>query len=179
MCRVQAVAAELSNSLMVDQVIEIFIIPDLDLLDFVRCTETIEEVDEGKFALDCCAVRNGSQIHDFLYAGFAEHCTSGLTGSIDVGVITEDVQRVRTDSTCCNVADSRKTFAGDLVEVRDHQKKTLGSGECRGHSTGCDGAVDGASRTCFGLHFRNLYFLTEDVLSSGSCPLIDMLGHDG
>ena len=164
---------------MVDQVIEIFIIPDLDLLDLVRGTETIKEVDERKFALDCCTVCNGSQVHNFLYAGLAEHSTSGLTGSVDVGVITENVQCVGTDSTCCDVADGRKTFAGDLVKVRDHQKKALGCCESRSHSTGCDGAVNSTCCACFRLHLCNLNLLAENVLSSGSCPLIDMLRHDG
>ena len=163
---------------MVDHLIEIFIVPDLDLLDFVRSSETVEEVDERKFALDCCAVSYRSQIHDFLYTGFAEHCAAGLTCCVDVGVITEDVQSVGTYSTGCNVDDGRKTFASDLVKVRDHQKKALGSGESRGHSTGCDGAVDSACRACLGLHLSDLYFLPENILSSGSSPLIDMLRHD-
>ncbi len=94
MSRVQAVAAELGNCLVVDQVVEVFIIPDLDLLNLVGSTESIKEVDERKFALDCCAVCNGGQVHNFLYAGLAEHSTSGLTGSVNVGMITEDVQRM-------------------------------------------------------------------------------------
>ena len=161
------------------QLIEIIIIPDLDLLDLVGCTESVEEVDERQFALNCCAVSDGSQIHDFLYAGFAKHCTAGLSCSVYVRVITEDVQCMSTYAACSDVDDSRKAFTSDLVKVRDHQKKTLGSGEGGCHSTGSDRAVYSTCSTCFGLHLGNLYRLTKDVLASCGGPLIDMLRHYG
>ena len=178
-CRVQAVSAELCDCLVVDQLVEIVIIPDLDLLDFVRCTESVEEVDEGKFALNCCAVSDGSQIHDFLYAGLTEHSAAGLSCGVYVGVIAEDVQSVCTYAASCYVDDCRKAFAGDLVKVGDHQKKTLGS--CKGgcHRTGSDRAVHSTCSTSLGLHLGNLYGLTENVLASGCSPLINMLRHYG
>ena len=179
MCGVQAVVTELGDRFVVDHVVEIFIIPDLDLLDFMGGTEAVKEVDERKFALDCRAVSNGGQVHDFLYAGLAEHRAAGLTGSVDVGVVAEDVQRVGTYSTCRDVADCRKTFTGDLVKVRDHQKKTLGSREGGGHRTCGDGAVNCSSSACLGLQLRDTNLLAEDILSAGCCPLIDMLRHDG
>ena len=179
MRRVQAVSAELSDRIVVDQLIEIVIVPDLDLLDLVGCAETIEEVDERQFALYCCAVSDGSQIHDFLYAGLTEHSAAGLSCSVYVRVITEDIQCVSTYAASSDVDDCRKAFACDLVKVGDHQKKTLGSCEGGCHCTGSDRAVNRTCSTCLGLHLGNLYRLTENVLASGCSPLINMLRHYG
>ena len=179
MCRIQAVRAELCNGFVIDQIVEIVIIPDLDLLDLVRSTESVEEVDEGKLALYSCAVSDGSQIHDFLYAGFAQHSAAGLSRGIYVGVVAEDVQSVCTYAASSDVADCRKTFACDLVKVGDHQKKTLGSCEGGCHCAGSDRAVDSTCSTGFGLHLGNLYRLTEDILASCRSPLINMLRHYG
>ena len=90
MRRVQAVSAELCDRIVVDQVIEIVIVPDLDLLDLVGCAETIEEVDERQFALYCCAVSDGSQIHDFLYAGLTEHSAAGLSCPVCLAAYTSE-----------------------------------------------------------------------------------------
>ena len=144
----------------------------------MRCTESVEEVDEGKFALYCCAVSDGSQIHDFLYAGLAKHSATGLSCSVYVRVITEDVQCMSTYAASGNVDNGRKTFASDLVKVGDHQKKTLGSCEGGCHSTGSDCAVDSTSSTSLRLHLGNLNGLTKDVLTSGCSPLINMLRHN-
>ena len=179
MCGVKAVVTECLDSIQIDQILEVLIIPCLDLLDLVRGTESVEEVNERKFALYCCAVSNGSQVHNFLYGRFAKHSTAGLTCCINVGMIAEDVQGVCSDTTCGYVEDSRKTFAGNLVKVGDHKKEALRSGECGCHSTCCDCAVGCTGSTCLGLHFSNLYSCAEDVLSAGSCPFIYMLRHDG
>ncbi len=179
MSGVQAVVTECLDSIQIDQILEVFIIPCLDLLDLVGGTETVEEVDERKFALYCCAVSYGCKVHDFLYGRFTEHCAAGLTCCVNVGVITEDVQGVCCDTTCGYVEDSRKTFAGNLVKVGNHKKEALRSGECGCHSTCSDRAVGRTCSTSLGLHFSNLDSCAEDVLSAGSCPFIYMLRHDG
>ena len=50
-----------------------------NLLDFVRCTETIEEVHERNARFDGSQVSNTSQIHNFLYRAFSQHSKASLT----------------------------------------------------------------------------------------------------
>ena len=57
MCRIEAVRTELCDRVVIDQIVQIVIVPDLDLLDLVGCTESVEEVDEGKFALPFTAAQ--------------------------------------------------------------------------------------------------------------------------
>ncbi len=178
MIRVQSAVTECLDLIQIDEILQIVIIPDLNLLNLVGSTESIEEVDERKSAVNCSAVCNGSQIHDLLYRALAEHCGTGLATCIDIRVITEDVQSVGGNAAGRDVEHCRQALTCDLVDVRDHQKKSLRSGECRCHGTGYDGAVCGTCGTCLRLHLRDLYGLTEDVLASGSGPLINVLRHD-
>ena len=90
MIRVQRMFAERVYGIRIYQVFQVFVIPCLDLLDLMRGTESVEEVDERNFSLDGGAVRNRGQVHNFLYAGLAQHCTSGLTTGINVGMISEN-----------------------------------------------------------------------------------------
>ena len=90
MVRVQCMFTECIDCIHICHIFQIFVIPCFNLLDLVRCTETIEEVDERDTSFDCCQMSNRSQVHNFLYTGFAEHCTSSLTTGIDIGMITED-----------------------------------------------------------------------------------------
>ena len=179
MVRIQSVSAECVDGVMIDHLVEVLIIPHLDLLNLVRGAEAVEEVDERQAALDGCAVSNRSQIHDFLDGRLAEHRGAGLTAGINIGMITEDVQSVGSNASCGDVEHAGKTLTGDLVKIRDHQKKTLGCGEGRGHRTGGQRAVHCTGSTGLSLHFGDFDGLTEDVLSSGSRPLIDMLRHNG
>ena len=57
---IQSVLAECCNGIQISHILQILVIPGLDLLDLMRCTETVEEVDERNFALDCCQMSNGS-----------------------------------------------------------------------------------------------------------------------
>ena len=59
--------AEFSQSLLVDQRSEVFVLEHLNLLDFVRSTETVEEVQEGHAALDGSQVSYTGQVHNLLY----------------------------------------------------------------------------------------------------------------
>ena len=49
---------EFSDRIHISHILQIFVIPGLDLLDLMRCTETIEEVDERNFTLDSCQMSN-------------------------------------------------------------------------------------------------------------------------
>ncbi len=179
MIRVQSALTECVDCVVIDQIIEIFVIPHLNLLDFVRSAEAVEEVDERKASLDCSAVSDRGQIHNFLYGRLAEHCSSGLTACVHIRVIAEDVQSVGRNASCRYVEDTGKTLTGNLVQIRDHQKKTLGSSEGGSHSTCSKRTVYCTGSTGLSLHLGDLYGLAEDVLSSSCCPFINMFRHDG
>ena len=51
--RVESAVSELLSSILVEEIVESLVIPCLDLLDLVRCTETVEEVEERNSALYC------------------------------------------------------------------------------------------------------------------------------
>ena len=96
---VESSLTESFNSVHIDHFFKVVKIPDLDLLYLVRGTETVEEVKEGNAALDSCEVSDGAEVHNLLRICFSEHSETCLTASVDVGVIAEDVQRVRSDAT--------------------------------------------------------------------------------
>ena len=165
------------NSVHIYHVSQIFVIPCLDLLDLVGCTETVEEVDERDTALDSCAVSYRSQVHYFLYRRLTQHSCTGLTAGVNVGVITEDRKCVASDSTSRYIEHTRKLLTCDLVQVRDHQQKTLRSRVGSGQSTGGQRSVNSTGCTSLRLHLCNLNFLTENVLSSLGSPFICGLSH--
>ena len=84
MVRVERVLAECVNGVHIHHIFQVFIIPCLNLLDLVRCTETVEEVDKWNLSFNCSKVGNRCQVHNFLYAGFTEHGTACLTTCINV-----------------------------------------------------------------------------------------------
>jgi len=69
MLRIQRVFAETIHRIPIHHVFQIVVIPHFDLLDLVRGTETIKEVDEGHAAFQRGQVRHSAEIHDFLHAG--------------------------------------------------------------------------------------------------------------
>ena len=117
------------------------------------------------------------KVHNFLYAGFAEHCASGLTTGINIGMITENRKSMCGNCAGRNVEYARKQFAGNLVKVRDHEQKALGSGIGCGQRTGCKRTVHSTGSTGLRLHLGNLNNITENVLPTFGCPLIYMLRH--
>ena len=177
MVGVQCASAELIDCIHIDHVSQILVIPDSNLLDLVRSTESVEEVDERNSAFDCCKVSNRSQIHDFLYAGLAEHCETGLTACHNVGLIAEDGQSVACQGTSGNVEHAGEQLACDFVHVRDHQQKSLRCSVSGSQCTSVQRTVNCTGCTGFRLHFLNLYFRTENVLSSLCRPLINVVCH--
>ena len=147
----------------VDHILEVFVVPSLDLLDLVGGTEAVKEVKNGHSALDSRKVSNGAEVHDLLRVGLSQHCKSGLTACVYVGMIAENVQRMGSNAACGNVDNAGQQLAGDLVHVGDHEQQTLGCSVGGGERTGCKRAVNGACGACLGLHFHNLYSLAEDV----------------
>ena len=179
MLRVQSVAAEGCDGVPVDELCEHVVVPDFDLLDLVRSTETVEEMHEGDTALDGGKVSDSAEVHALLNGVGAKHGKTGLAAGHDVGVVAEDVQRVARDAAGGDVEDAGSLLTGDLVHVRDHQEKALRSRVSRGESTGGNGAVDGTGGTGFGLQFGDTDGLAEEVLHTVCGHLVSDLGHGG
>ena len=177
MLRVQSVSTELRNGIHVAHFLEVSVVPELNLLDLMGGTETVEEVEERNLALDCCEMSNGGEIHNFLRVGLRHHGETGLTARIHVAVVTEDVQGLRSNATCGYIENTRELLGSNLVHIRDHQKKTLRCGKCGGDSTGSKGTVNGTCSAGFGLHLGNFNRVAEDVLAAFRRPLVDGIGH--
>ena len=175
--RVQSACTELFHSLHVDQIGEIFVIPDLDLLDFVGGAETVEEVEERHSALDGCEVCNRAEVHDFLNVGLAQHGETCLAAGHDVRMVTEDAEGVGCEGTGGYMKDTGEKFAGDLVHVRNHQQKTLGCGVGRREGACIQAAVNSTCCTGFCLHFLHFNSAAEKILSACCGPLIHIVSH--
>ena len=177
MFRVQRISLECVYCIHVDDLSQFFVVHAFDLLDFVRCTETIEEVQERNTAFDCGQMSYASQVHNFLYGVGYQHSETCLTASHNVGVVAEDGQSMCSQSTCCYVEYARQQFAGDFVHVRDHQQQTLRCCVCCCQRTCRQGAVYCTGSTSFGLHFNNFYCLTKKVLFTIRCPVVCFFSH--
>ncbi len=64
---VEGTCAEFSECFLIDERSEVVLIHLFDLLDFVRCTESVEEVDERNTALDSGEVCHTCEVHHFLH----------------------------------------------------------------------------------------------------------------
>ena len=95
----------------------------------------------------------------------------------DVGVVTEDRQRVGGDGPGGDVHRARRQLAGDLEHVRHHQQQTLGRRERRGEGALLHGPVQRPGGAGFRLHLDDLGNGAPQVRSSGGGPLIRQLGH--
>ena len=116
---------ECGEGFLVNQRRELFGLEHLNLLDFVGCTETVEEVDEGNAALDGSEVCHTCEVHNLLYAAFGQHGETGLTGGHDVLMIAEDTEAVAGKRTCGNMEHTGKEFTCYLVHVGDHKEQAL------------------------------------------------------
>ena len=174
---VEGACAELSQSLTIEQRSQTSLVDELDLLNLVRSTETIEEVQEGDTRLDRNDVSHACQVHNLLYRRGSQHCEAGLAGCHYVLVVTEDRQRLSRQCASRNVEYARQQFASDFVHIRDHQQQTLRCCERASQCTCLERAVYCARRASLRLHFNDLYGLTEDVLATRCRPLINQFGH--
>ncbi len=177
MLGVEGALAERLYGVHVNHVLEILIVPYLDLLKLVGGAEAVKEVDERNTTLDRGKVRHGAEIHDLLHVGLCEHGKAGLAAGHNVAVIAEDVQRVAGDGARGHVEHCGQKLAGNLVHIRDHQEQTLRGGVRGGESTGVESAVHGTGSTGFSLHLLHLYGCAENVLPAGRRPLIDVVRH--
>ena len=177
--RIQSVSSELVYGIPVEHLAEILVVPYFDLLNLMRGTEAVEEVQERNLAVDSGKVSHSAEVHNFLRAVGAQHCITGLAACIDVGMVTEDVQSVGSNAASGNVDNARQQLAGHLVHVRDHQEQALRSGVGGGKSTSRQRTVNCTSSAGLRLHLRYAYFTAEKILSAGSSILIGLISHNG
>ena len=164
--RVHAAFAEGFDGVHVEHRTEFFIGDDFDLLDFVRCTETIEEVDNGDTTGNSRSVDDSRQVHDFLDGGFSRDGNTRATHSHDIVVAGENRIAVGSDCTRSDVEDARQQFCRHLEHVGQHNHHALGGRECRRQSTRIQCAVHSTGSTLFRLHFLYVHRGTEEVLAA-------------
>ena len=173
----QGMILEALNSVPIQHLAQILIVQNLDLLNLVRGPEAIEEMLEGDGALDGGQVGNGSHIHSLLHAGRSQLCPAGLAAGHNVGMITEDGQRVGCHGTGRDVHNAGQLRTGDTVHGRDHQQQALRSGVGAGQGAGLQRAVHCAGRAGLRLHLDQLYGLAKQVLLAVGSPRIHVVSH--
>ena len=175
--RIQTAFTECVYRILIQQLFEISIIHNLNLLDFVRGTEAVEEVQERYTAFDSTQMCYACQIHNLLYAALSQQSKAGLTCSHNVLVVTKDRQRACCQRTCRNVEYSRQQLASHFIHIRNHQEQALRCGISSSQRTCLQRAVNCAGGTSLGLHFHQLNGLSENVLFALGSPFIDNLSH--
>ena len=179
MFRVHGIGAELFDLVPGNQLADVFVIDGLDLLHFVRGTETVEEVAEGHAGVKGGQVGDQGHVHAFLHRRGAEEGKTGLAAGHDVLMVTEDGQGVGSQGTGRNMEDAGQQFAGDLVHVGDHEQQALGSGVGAGQRTGSQHTVHGTGGAGFGLHFTHGHGLAHQVLATLGSHFVHDFAHDG
>ena len=176
---VEGVLTERVDRIHVHELLHVVVVQGLDLLNFMRSSETVEVVQEGHSGLDGGQVGDSAHVHNFLGVGGSQHRETGLAAGHYVGVVSEDGQAVYGQGTGGYVEYAGEQFACDLVHVGDHQKQALGSGVGRGQRASLQGTVDRTGCTGFGLHLDHLDLLAEDVLTAFGRPFVHHFCHGG
>ncbi len=177
MLGIQRMVPERPHRVHIDHVGEIGIVPRSDFLDLVGRTETVEEVEEGGPSLDGGEMGNCGKVHDLLHVALGKHAEPGLAAGHDVGMIAEDVERMRRNRAGAYMKHAGKALGGDLVHVGNHEKQALRCGV-----GGCDGAggkrtVHRAGGAGFAFELGHAHRGAEDILATVRRPLVDVVGH--
>ena len=106
--RIQSSLPELGQTLPIEQRSQSLLVDHFDLLDLVRGTETVEEVQERHTRLDCHEVSDTGQIHNLLNAARSQHGETGLTGCHHILMIAEDRESLSGQSPCRYMKDTRQ-----------------------------------------------------------------------
>ncbi len=179
MIRVHGACAECRNCVTIEKLVHVRIVDQLDLLDFMRGTETVEEVAERNGRLDRGKMRDQREVHDLLHGCGCEERKTGLAACHHVAVIAEDRERMRCERTGGYVEHAGKQLAADLVHVGNHQKQALRRRKGRRQRAGFERAVHSARCARLGLHFRDADLLSEQVQAAVCCPLVCDFRHRG
>ena len=133
--RIQGTVAELLYSIHVDEFAEVIVVQHLDLLDLVRSTETVEEMQERDAALDGGQMGDGCQIHDLLDGVGCQHGKTGLTSGHDIRVITENIQCMGGKAAGADMHYAGQQLSCNLVHIGNHEQQTLGCSVSGGKGT--------------------------------------------
>ncbi len=124
-------------------------------------------------------MRNGRQVHDFLYAAAGEHGGSGLPAGIDVGMVAEDGKGMGGNGPCRHMEHAGQQFPGNFIQVRYHKEQSLGGGKGGGKRARRQGTVDGSRRACLRLHLRYAHGMPENIFPSFRRPFVGIFRHRG
>ncbi|KAF5044330.1 hypothetical protein DSECCO2_492900 [anaerobic digester metagenome] len=175
--RAHGAGAEFGDGLVIDDLLDVFVVDDFDLLNFMGRAEAVEEVQEGDARFKGGQMGDQGQVHAFLHGTGSQHGETGLATGHDVLVVAEDGQGMGCHGARADMEDARKQFAGNLVHVGDHEQEALGTGKGGGQRAAGQGAVDSAGRTGFGLHLTDQNLLIENIQPALSRPLVRDLTH--
>ena len=87
---VKSAGSELLDLVHAKELLPLLFVDELDVLDFVGGTETIEEVHDRGLGLNGDEVGDWGKIGDLLDGTGADHGHAGLAAGIDVSVVAED-----------------------------------------------------------------------------------------
>ena len=177
MIRVHCARTERCDRIAIEELIHVCIVDELDLLDFMRRTEAIEEMAERNGRLDCGKMRDQRKVHDFLYGSGCEERKARLTARHYVAVIAEDGECMCCERTGGYVEYAGEQLAADFVHVGDHKEQALRRRKGRRERACFEGAVHSACSACFGLHLCDANLLSEQVQTSVCRPLVSDFRH--
>ena len=177
MLGVERTGAETVDIREVDERLDLVVLDDIDLADFVRGPETVKEADEGDGGSQRGKMRHEAQVHDLLHGVGRQHGKARLTARHDIRVVAEYAERVRRESPRRNMEDAGEQLARDLVHVGDHEQQALAGGEGGGQRARGKRAVHRAGSARFGLHLGDLQHIAEDVLSALTRPFVAVFRH--
>ncbi len=117
--------SESGQRLAIDKLRKIVVIKDFDLLDLVRRTKAVKEMEERDAALDSGQMRDRGEVHGILHRCRGEQSKAGLSRRHHVTVIAKDRQGMSSQSAGRHVEHARQQLACYFVHVRHHQEQAL------------------------------------------------------
>ncbi len=175
--RREAAATEGEDILIADQGPQIVVFEKGDLVDLVRGSEAVEEVEERHARPERGGMRHEGEVVRLLDGAGREHRPPRRPGVHHVAVVTEDREGVSSESASSDVDDRGCQLAGDLEHVRNHQEESLRRREGRRQGTLLEGAVHRTRRAALGLHLDHVGNLAPQVRPFRGRPVVGVLRH--
>ena len=135
MVGIERVSAEFINRVIVQNLGEVGIINHFYLLNFMRRSEAVEEVNKGNSTLNRRQMRHSRQVHNFLNARFGEHSATCLPRRHNVLMVTKNAECRSRQRPRRYMKDARQHFARDFVQIGNHEQKALRRGVSSGQSS--------------------------------------------
>ena len=177
MIRGERMRPEFRQRFLINERRQVLVIDDMDLLDFMACAESVEEIDERNPAFDGSQMRYRREIHHFLHIGFRQHGAAGRSGRHNILVIAENRERMVCQRPGSDMEYTGKQLAGHFIHGRNHEQHPLGSGISRREGTALERAVERAGCAAFCLHFNYMHGIAEKILFPMSGPFIHRFSH--